>query len=306
MPRLRRRRAHTARAERGGGRSRQAKGSEQRKRVHCRRVSEGESEHGSRRRASRRGVRVFSRAAIRELDRRAIEEFGLPSIVLMENAARGVARVARRLGRGGPGFVVLCGPGDNGGDGFGAARHLANAGERVVVGLGADEAEVRGDAGIQLRVARRMGIRIVEVGDEREVLGLAAGGPGVVVDALLGTGLARPVEGRLRRIIEGIAALDSPVVSVDLPSGMDADTGRALGSCVRATVTATLVGPKAGFESIEAQAWLGRVSVVDIGAPACLSLELGSEPDRRSRVFDVLGRRRGAAPPSARGPGRTV
>jgi NAD(P)H-hydrate epimerase len=194
----------------------------------------------------------LTRAQIRELDRRAIEEFGVPGVVLMENASRGLLEAVRRAypDHTGRRIVIVAGTGNNGGDGFALDRHLFNAGLDCVTVIVGDPASVRGDARA-LREALR--------------------GAGLIVDALLGTGLSRPVEGVYREAIGAIdAARESgvPVVAVDIPSGLDADTGEPLGAAVRADLTVTFVAPKTGFDSPSAAEYLGRVEVVrEIGIP---------------------------------------
>lgn len=206
----------------------------------------------------------LTRAQARDHDRRCVQELGLPGIVLMENAARGCADLAlRMLPRNAPArAIVICGAGQNGGDGYAIARHLAIAGVQVrVVALG--EPSTGSDAGVMRRVALAMGLPVESW----------AGAPGLagadlLVDALFGTGLDRPVTGDALEAIRGMRQAGAAVLSVDLPSGMHADTGEPMPECVHATLTATMVAPKAGFARPQAAAFLGRVEIVGIGAPA--------------------------------------
>lgn len=206
----------------------------------------------------------LTRAQARDHDRRCVQELGLPGIVLMENAARGCADLAlRMLPRNAPArAIVICGAGQNGGDGYAIARHLAIAGVQVrVVALG--EPSTGSDAGVMRRVALAMGLPVESW----------AGAPGLagadlLVDALFGTGLDRPVTGDALEAIRGMRQAGAAVLSVDLPSGMHADTGEPMPECVHATLTATMVAPKAGFARPQAAACLGRVEIVGIGAPA--------------------------------------
>jgi hydroxyethylthiazole kinase-like uncharacterized protein yjeF len=228
---------------------------------------------------------VFSRAAIREVDRLAAEEFVVPSIVLMENAAAGATWVAMgMLGRKArPRVMIVCGPGNNGGDGLAMARHLSNVGADVRVVLAAAPERSTGDAGVNLRVVERMGIPCLPPGrgGPAEALRLCVRGhgmPDLVIDAILGTGLEAPVRSPLLELIAAVNSLAAegvPVLAVDIPSGLDADTGRPLGDAVRATVTATLAGLKQGFLALEAQPFVGEVVVVGIGAPRALLERLG-------------------------------
>jgi NAD(P)H-hydrate epimerase len=214
-------------------------------------------------------MRIVTRDEMRAIDRWAIEAIGLPAVVLMENAGRGVADLVRARGDAfrGP-VLVVCGPGNNGGDGFVAARHLRNAGAAVTLALVGRESDFDrpGDAGVQFRVARAMGLPRRTAGDGAS-LRAAASGAACVVDALFGTGLARPVEGLYREAIEAMNACGAPVVAVDIPSGLDADAGRPLGAAVRAAATAAMMFPKAGFYRAEGPMYCGEVRTIDLGIP---------------------------------------
>jgi NAD(P)H-hydrate epimerase len=229
--------------------------------------------------------RVLTRASARRLDRLASQRYAIPSILLMENAAVGLREIVLEMLRESPGVVlVVCGPGNNGGDGLALARHLDNAGVRTIVAMTADPDSMRGDAATNLDIVCRMDIDVVELEPEDPGGALRrtadrAGHVGVVVDAIFGTGLTRPIEGGVAEVvgaIEGLRGAGAHVLSVDTPSGLDADTGEALGATVRADVTATFVAPKAGFSVLAAQALLGDVRVVGIGAPRRLLEELGT------------------------------
>lgn len=213
--------------------------------------------------------------SVRELDRRATEEYGIPGLILMENAARNLREHALEMLRGtrSAETLVLCGPGNNGGDGLALARHLSLFGVPVaIVLLGRPGATT--DAGVNLGICERMGLDICGPGQ------FSQNPPGLVVDALFGTGLTRPPDGVAAELIEWTnhqRAQGSLVLSVDVPSGLDAQTGRALGdACVRAHRTVTLAAVKTGLTRLEAQPWLGDLAVADIGAPATLLAELGS------------------------------
>jgi NAD(P)H-hydrate epimerase len=209
----------------------------------------------------------LSREEVRTIDHRAIEEFGVPGVVLMENAGRGAADILRRLGP--TGLVVLCcGKGNNGGDGFVMARHLDNAGVLVRVLLFAAPDELRGDAAINYQIIYLSGIPITPMlavgeADLARILSAADW----TVDALFGTGLTGPVRPPLDRVIAAINAGNGRVLAVDIPSGLDCDTGEPLGPTVRARHTVTFVAQKKGFRNPAAQPYLGQVHVVDIGAP---------------------------------------
>jgi NAD(P)H-hydrate epimerase len=218
----------------------------------------------------------LSRDEVRALDRRAIEDFGVPGVVLMENAGRGAAEVLLRLGI--PGSVaVCCGKGNNGGDGFVIARHLDNRGVPVRILLFTRPDDLTGDAAGNCRIVERCGIALVVEPDEaaiRKELNAASW----VVDALFGTGLSGPVRPPFDRIITALNEGAARVLAVDIPSGLDCDTGESLGATVRAQHTVTFVAPKKGFASPAARAWLGQVHVVDIGAPRRLLEGYGLRP----------------------------
>jgi NAD(P)H-hydrate epimerase len=224
----------------------------------------------------------LARQEVRELDRLAVEEYSVPSVVLMENAGANVARLLEAQGITGP-VAISCGRGNNGGDGFVIARHLEAAGHQVRVLLAAAPDAYAGDAAINLRIVERSGSSIIclatadEAAWRRELAGAAW-----IVDALLGTGAVGPPRGALAIAITAIndvraAAGDfaARVLAVDLPSGLDADTGEAAGACVRADHTATFVAEKAGFANPAAAAFTGTVHVLGIGAPGSLLRTFG-------------------------------
>jgi NAD(P)H-hydrate epimerase len=221
---------------------------------------------------------MLSREEVRALDRRAIEEWGLPGVVLMENAGRGTAELLLALGAQGR-VVVCCGKGNNGGDGFVIARHLDNRGVPVRVLLFARPEDLHGDAAVNYRVLARAGVPLavhagpaVPEGEVRQELAAAEW----VVDALFGTGLASAVRPPFDRVIALINESRARVLAVDLPSGLDCDTGEPLGPTVRAEHTATMVAWKKGFASPAARPWLGEVHVIDIGVPRRLLAEAGA------------------------------
>jgi hydroxyethylthiazole kinase-like uncharacterized protein yjeF len=209
---------------------------------------------------------------IRELDRLAIEQIGIPGLVLMENAGRNAAAFiygtlpdpARSA------VLILCGAGNNGGDGFVIARHLHNAGVPVAVVLSAPSERIRGDAETNLRILERMGLRLVRA-FEPEGLSQAradAEQADLIVDALLGTGSKGAPRGVGAELIQiANAAARARRVAIDIPSGLDADTGEVHEPCFRAYATVTMVAAKVGFAAASAIPVVGRVVVVDIGAP---------------------------------------
>jgi NAD(P)H-hydrate epimerase len=209
----------------------------------------------------------LSREETRALDRRAIEEFGVPGVVLMENAGRGAAEVLLALGVHGP-VAICCGKGNNGGDGFGIARHLHNKRVRVGVHLFGRPEDLTGDAAINQRIVARLSLPLAihpepapDIARLRRELAMAEW----VVDALFGTGLTGPVRAPFDAVIAAINEAPGKVLAVDIPSGLDCDTGTPLGPTVRATHTVTFVAQKKGFANPAARPWLGQVHVADIG-----------------------------------------
>ncbi len=212
----------------------------------------------------------LTRAQVREVDRRSIEEYGIPGVVLMENASRGVARVAmERFGlAAGARVMILCGGGNNGGDGLAAGRQLHNFGLEILIGLYGDAAKYQGDALVNWRVVQAMKLQTFEATPEA----IAGQSCDLVIDAIFGTGLARRPREPFGEVVEAVAALRRPVLAVDLPSGLDCDTGQPLGACVRADHTVTFVARKAGFANVRSREFTGEVTVVDIGCPRELAL----------------------------------
>ncbi|MBK9127189.1 MAG: NAD(P)H-hydrate epimerase [Phycisphaerales bacterium] len=225
---------------------------------------------------------------IRDLDVLAIEHVGIPGIVLMENAGRACAELvyAALLNPARERVVILCGPGNNGGDGFVIARHLANSSVDVAVVLAAPPEQSRGDAGTNLRILERMGVPLVAAVAAPD----ADSPPGVpaavrerldradlVIDALLGSGARGAPRGILADLIRlANAAPRARRVAIDVPSGLCADTGEVFDPCFRAEATITMVAAKIGFDQPAARAVLGRVVAVDIGVPQ--GLIPGREP----------------------------
>ena len=190
----------------------------------------------------------------------------------MENASKGAADVALRLetvpeSR----FLCLAGPGNNGGDAMAAARHISIARRPVVVLLLTSRSGELpgGDAGIQLRILRSMGIETHVLAPESasEKVSFEARRADLILDGLFGTGLDRPLTGAAEEVVTAVNASGRRVLALDTPSGLDCDTGRPLGACVRAHHTVTFVAPKLGFSAPGADTWTGDVSVVGIGAP---------------------------------------
>jgi NAD(P)H-hydrate epimerase len=229
---------------------------------------------------------TLSRDEVRELDRRATEDFGVPGYILMENAGKNCAELLVALNPEKRPVLVLCGPGNNGGDGCVIARHLATRGwpvgacvfsEIAMAGSGdsvAADPKLSPDAMRNFVLLRRIQhVRLVSTRhwstDQRlrKQLFEEIGAAGWIVDALFGTGLVRPLGPPYDEVVARVNASGHPVLSVDIPSGLDCDTGEPLGPAIRAAHTATFVAPKRGFLNPASKEWTGEVHVVEIGAP---------------------------------------
>lgn len=220
------------------------------------------------------GATLFSRSQARAYDAWCMHELGIPGLLLMECAAIGIAREVMRMWEGGAGpsplVVAACGPGQNGGDGYAAVRHLHSAGMDAVA-LETAPPPLGTDAALQHRLATRIGLVRPFADAMTGIERLAATRRIVVLDALFGTGLDRPLCGvdAVRVLwIRSMRERGAKVVAVDIPSGMDADTGAAPGgTCVEADLTVTMVAPKVGMASPAAARFTGAVISVPIGGP---------------------------------------
>lgn len=211
---------------------------------------------------------VLTREQVRDLDRRAVDELGASSLVLMENAGRGATDVLCSLGIAGP-IVVCCGKGNNAGDGFVVARHLDLRGHAVRVFVWSKRDELSPDAAANAAILEKVGVAIDWRVDGAAVtdakLSAAFDGAAWIVDALLGTGATGsprpPIDAAIRRI----NASGVPVFALDLPSGLDCDTGEPAEPTIRAAHTCTFAALKLGLLVPAAQPYVGRLHVADIG-----------------------------------------
>ena len=215
---------------------------------------------------------VMDRQRVRAFDAWAIDRMGIAGVVLMENAAKNCTQV---IGEhfSGPiqeGVCIFCGAGNNGGDGFVIGRHLANHGISVKLILCADSAKLKGDAKINFEICKKMNLPIENLDIESDSLCRdveeAIGHSGLLVDALLGTGLQGELKGQMSLLISCINSHNRPIVAVDIPSGLDCDTGTPLPVSIEAAATVTFVALKKGFvDNPRSHQTTGRVFVADIG-----------------------------------------
>ncbi len=215
----------------------------------------------------------------RNIDKIAIEKYGIPGIVLMENAARGCVDWLVELGIKGP-VLIVAGNGNNGGDGFAIARHLLVRGYQVSVAFFGDPNLLAGDAGINFQILKKVQENAILMNQqhnrEKEGKGfdsvefqsnLQQLKPEWIVDALLGTGSKGSLRSPFPEMLRAMNSYSARKFAVDLPSGMDGDSGSSLGEVFRADYTATFVSKKQGFQNPEASKNLGKVKVLDIGLP---------------------------------------
>ncbi|NOR50278.1 MAG: NAD(P)H-hydrate dehydratase [Desulfuromonadales bacterium] len=226
-------------------------------------------------------MKVLTAAQMQAVDRRTIDEIGIPGVVLMENAGRGVAEaiIERFSPAGPPRALILAGKGNNGGDGYVIARHLLNKGWDVKTLVLAEREAIKGDAALNLKALENSGGQIDFIADnETQKTSLAAAGKlTVLIDALFGTGLTKPVHGLYLQAIEWLNQQPVPVIAVDIPSGVDASTGRVLGTAVNATLTVSFAFPKVGQVSYPGAGFAGELVTVDIGIPESLAGQVSTD-----------------------------
>lgn len=217
---------------------------------------------------------VMTRDKVRAFDARAINTLGIPGVALMENAGRSCAElvVDKLKGNTEPKVCVFCGTGNNGGDGYVIARHLLNHGLKVTVVVCGDYNKIKGDAKTNLNILERMGQSIERLNpadnDIAERVAHFNAGSSVIVDALFGTGLKGQLSDEYKRLIESINTCNIPVLAVDIPSGLDCDSGKPLGAAIRAKWTVTFVAVKKGFLTADTAQYTGEIFVASIGIAA--------------------------------------
>ena len=206
---------------------------------------------------------------IQKLDLLAIEKIGIPSLVLMENAGRQVAEeVIKKLkGKRLPFVCIACGLGNNAGDGFVAARYLVNAGVKTVVYLVGMKQKLKNDALINYHAAKNLGVPVLSVNMPDQAFVRDLKKADIIIDAIFGIGLNRPIDEPFKSITDTINGFKKYVLAIDVPSGFDATTGKALGACIKAKQTFTFTCIKTGFLKPSARSFTGKVQVFDIGIP---------------------------------------
>lgn len=217
-------------------------------------------------------IKVATSRQMQSIDKRAIEEYGIAGLALMESAGSHVVQfVQEKYGPlTGKKVAVIAGRGNNGGDGFVAARRLMNLGALVVTYLLAPPGEIAGDARVNLHILAKMGARIEEVGSDEAMSGLRHDLETchIVVDAIFGTGLKSAVSGRYKEAIAAVNSSGKAIVAIDIPSGLQADTGEIPGYHVQAHATVTLCLPKLAHFLYPAAKFAGELRIADIGIPA--------------------------------------
>jgi NAD(P)H-hydrate epimerase len=230
-------------------------------------------------------IKIVTAEEMQKMDRFAIEEIGIPGVVLMENAGLEIARIIMDylLDMGDPLVHIFCGKGNNGGDGFVVARHLSNHEIDTVVFCVVKEEQIKGDALINYKVIKKMGIPIEFISSNPDLDAyLDNEVPDLLVDALLGTGIKGAVRGFVKEVIEAINDFEIPVVSIDLPSGLNADTGKVEGSAIFSDITVTMALPKRCHIFYPAKNYVGELHIADIGAPQAVL----SNPDVKVQLVE--------------------
>src|SRR5437867_552723 len=216
-------------------------------------------------------MRVLNSAQMREADRRTIDDIGISSLVLMENAGRQAVAAMETMysDLSERQVAVLCGRGNNGGDGFVVARTLMQRAVDVSVFLIGRVADVRGDARTNLEILGRLGLTVVEIADSQswELHFSEIGDCTLIVDAIFGTGLNAPVSGLMETVVADVNASGVPVVAIDLPSGLSADSPEPIGDCIDASMTVTLAAPKLALVLPPGETRAGDIVIADIGIP---------------------------------------
>ncbi|MEQ8170341.1 MAG: NAD(P)H-hydrate dehydratase [Candidatus Eremiobacterota bacterium] len=214
-------------------------------------------------------LKIVTSEEMQSLDRKTINELGIPGMVLMENAGRAVyERIIRRINRDSY-VIILAGRGNNGGDGFVIARHLFNNGYKVRIFLIAKKEDLKGDALTNCFIAEKIDVPVKEIFSENELpfLSFEIDKGDLIVDGLLGTGIKGGARGLIAEVINIVNNTGKPVIAIDTPSGLDCTTGRVEGPCIKATETVTFCLPKRGMFIFPGGLYVGNLVVADISIP---------------------------------------
>ncbi len=219
-------------------------------------------------------MRYVTREEMRSIDQAATQRFGIPSLLLMENAGSAAAGIAAQqiphLKTKNPKVLCLCGPGNNGGDAMVVTRHLFNRGFDVGYYLSASPKKNSYETALNLDILIKMGIRRIQHHEDLKALRLAIMESDFIVDGLFGIGLSRNLDTLNLEIIQAVNESKKQVLSLDIPSGMDSDTGHELPECIKAKWTVTFGLPKKAFSSMNTSLKVGELFMVDIGLPRAL------------------------------------
>ncbi|MCP4257799.1 MAG: NAD(P)H-hydrate epimerase [Planctomycetes bacterium] len=214
---------------------------------------------------------LMTKDQVRAVDSWAINTLGIPGVVLMENAGRSCAELIKEKLKGvtEPKVCIFCGTGNNGGDGYVIARHLFNNGCKVIVVICGDRTKVKGDAKINLDILEKLDRPVEQLNPKEDDIPTRikeyTADSAMIIDGLFGTGLSGPLRDDYIQLIDCINACDCPVLAVDIPSGLDCDSGQPLGTAVKASCTVTFVAVKKGFVSESAASYTGKIFVASIG-----------------------------------------
>lgn len=216
-------------------------------------------------------MRYVTSAEMKKIDQTARDKFGIPALLLMENAGRAAAHEAlsilkrRRSGR----ISILCGYGNNGGDGFVAARHLLNENMKVDLYLIGRAKPLSPEAKVNFDILKKMGLKVMRIYRSRQAQALSQKIKkcGLAIDAIFGIGLRGRLDIFYQVLFENLNSCGVPILAIDIPSGLDADTGSVLGSAIKAKYTVTMGLPKKGFRRKNAKKYLGKLTVADISLP---------------------------------------
>ena len=222
-------------------------------------------------------MRYVTSREMKEIDRRTIEEFGIPLLILLENAGRGAAEtvLGMLLDKDNKKVVCVCGRGNNGGDGFVCVRHLINAGVDAEVFLIGEPSMLKGEAKINFDILRKMEakIKVLKTDKDFELFEEKLKDAQLIVDAIFGIGLSGEIKEPYGIAIKLMNRSKKPILAIDVPSGLDADTGSMLGICVKAEKTVTFGLPKTGFIKNDGPSSVGELIIADISIPKQLLKE---------------------------------